>query len=97
MKRHSKSRNMKTKRIIVNKWDTVLVKWIDACSYSRWTNAQDFGVHPANINTVGMFLGEDDEHWIVVLNHDWAANHISDMIAIPKGMIRHVEVLERAV
>lgn len=84
------------KKIIVNKWDTVLVKWIDACSYSKWTESKDFGIYPANINTIGMFLGEDKEHWVVCLNHDWGMGHVSDMIAIPKGMIRYVEVLKRA-
>lgn len=84
------------KKIIVNKWDTVLIKWIDAASTSQWTMVDDFGRHPAHINTIGMFVGEDDTHWVVCLNHDWVNNNMSDIISIPKGMISYVQVLERA-
>jgi hypothetical protein len=43
-----------------------------------------------------MFVGEDDLHWVICLNHDWVNNHMSDIISIPKGMIEYVEVLSKA-
>ena len=84
------------RRIIVNKWDIILVKWIDAASNSNWRAGEDLELVPYRVNTAGMFIGEDDLHWLICLNHGWTSGNMADTIQIPKGMIEHVEILKRA-
>lgn len=90
----TKGRNVK--KIKVNKWDTILIKWLDAASSPSWRDHEGLGLTKFNVNTVGMFLGEDDDHWAVCMNHGTDSGRIADTMQIPKGMITHVEILKRA-
>lgn len=87
---------MKTKRVIVDKFDVVLIKWIDAVSCPGWKDIEEWSIHPYYVNSVGMFLGEDEKHWTLCLNYAWFNDQVSDTVSIPKRMITHVEVLKRA-
>jgi hypothetical protein len=85
------------KKIIVNRFDTVLIKWLDACSSQGWKDLKDLTAPAYFVNTIGMFLGEDENSWTVCLNHAYADDTVSGTMSIPKGMIVYVEVIKRAV
>ena len=88
---------MKNKKVIVNKWDIVLIDWIDAVSQHGWKLTDGLAIPPYKVVTVGMFVGEDDIYWTVCTNDGWSSNQVSDTMSIPKGMITHVEIIKRAV
>jgi hypothetical protein len=87
---------MPKKSIIVNKWDTVLIKWIDAVGSSGWKDAETYITEKYEVDTIGMFVGENDIYWVICSNHGYTNSDISNITSIPKGMITHVEVLKRA-
>lgn len=84
-----------TKKIIVNKFDIILIRWEDACSNSMWRDEDTFEPPWYPVTTVGFFLGASEDYWVVATNHAWRHGQV-DTMSVPVGMIKDVEVLRRA-
>lgn len=95
MKKMIHVRSQAKDSVVVNRYDIVLLKWVDAHQDPFWRDVNGLSMRHAFVNSIGFFLGEDDESWVLAPNHIWSQDMV-DTMCIPKGMIQSVEVLRRA-
>lgn len=65
----------------------IKVHWQDAQSVDAWTEKDDLKSSCALIETVGIFVGENDEALTIATNYDTTNETYSCTIHIPKGCI----------
>ena len=78
--------------------ELIKVKWIDsACSNSWWTMADDAEekdkISPIVINSVGYIIKENDDYVCLAQNYGVEPEQFCNVITIPKGCIKEINVL----
>ncbi len=72
------------------KYDMLLVEWIDIVADTRWRSKEEAAVSkPSRIKTVGFFLSNFimDKKWILKVSSSVAEDGQSDTIDIPFGVV----------
>lgn len=81
--------------MVVNKFDIIIIRWLDAVTNPTWREVDTIPAPYFPVNTVGFFIGESEDYWVVACNHAWMHGDV-DTTSIPKKMITDVEVIRRA-
>lgn len=72
----------------------VAVVWEDSCSHDSWEEIQGFKLSPAIINSLGWLISEEKDFILLALNYDPENQMASQLIAIPKAVIKNILELD---
>lgn len=79
----------------IKKNDFVCVDWIDAFSVDPWTPAEEISeADPCLIVSVGIVVSIDKLNLVLALNIDPAADTVSCVMNIPRGMVKKIRRLK---
>lgn len=66
----------------------IRIVWHDAVSTDEWTDAKEIDTGLAPIESVGMFVTENDESITIALSYDQNNEKYSQLLNVPKGWLK---------
>lgn len=69
------------------KFKLVIIEWMDAESVDAWTDISGVDKSITPIESAGWLLHEDEDSYILALNHDINNEKCSCIMKIPRGMV----------